>query len=272
MGRKAKVAVVALVVLAILLTAVLAVVQVVLTRYSIQTSRTEAASHVLFLGLDSRPGKTNGVPDSIVFVELATGQISQIPRNLESAIEGEPTFVEKYLGESNCEPFCSISGLYSLAQVQSSLVGEKAKEEAVDIVRTAIESEFQIESLAVVVYDLTWAYSFLTQISPIELDVMNPVPIGGFDAGTTYEGVERYISPGYQKLSGEELYWFARARFGSNNEDRMVRQSYLLTQILSQKNSVEIAEGVLGANGLLLTDLGLLDLPRLAGLSPAPSG
>lgn len=234
----------------------------------IQSTRSESASHILLVGLDSRPGYSNGVPDSLILIDLSTGEINQIPRNLERLNSTGPTVVEKYLGVSNCEPFCSFSGLYSIAQVESDLGQADKKARAADALRVAVESEFDLKSLAIALYDLNWAFSFLNNVSPLKIEVSNPIPIGGFDAGDTYEGVERYIPSGIRDLQGEELFWFARARFGSSNEDRMLRQVALVEALWRENSKFSLVAAAVRARGHIESDLTLLDLPELFYFQP----
>lgn len=222
--------------------------------HSIDLERSNSPSHLLLVVLDSRPGQTNGVPDSLTLIDLRSGEVQGIPRDFtDSKLEGE-TVVSRQLGIKNCEPICSIQGVYMFSQLQSELDGDESKVQALKALQATVAFEFGIPSPALVVTDLTWSYSFFHKLAPIQLDVKEPIPVGGYDLNG-YRGVERYLPSGLSSLTGEDMFWYARARFGSSNEDRMQRQLKLIKSISAQKSVVDIVFGAWHAKGYLKTDL-----------------
>jgi hypothetical protein len=240
-----------------------------LQQHSVLSSRSGNPTHLLLLGLDSRPGADNGVPDSLVVIDLQTGESQNIPRNWSSSNRSGKTLAHEYLGIENCEPYCSIQGVYMLSQLPSETRVALTKPEAMNKTREVIEAEYGLPSLAIVVYDLTWAWSFFHKLEPITLTIASPIPVGGANLGEAYGKVEYWLPTGTRALSGEEMFWFGRARFQSSNNERMLRQASLLKEILSQRSKSEIAFAAFQSKGLLLTDLQLLEFLKL-GLLPAP--
>ena len=235
------------------------------------SSRVLPATHLLIVALDARGGEDAGLPDSLILIDMDSGEKQSIPRNwTESRIEPGVNLVEKYLGLESCEPFCTIQGVYAFGgALQQNSAGEYT---GLEIMRKVIQEEYEAQSVALAVFDLTWAYSFLHRIGPIELEIQEPIPVGGLSLNGNYGQVERYLPKGTRSLEGDELYWFARARFGSDNEDRMRRQQELLNALLSQKDRASLLDAAVKAKGLVATDLNLREVLALQiGYQPQSS-
>jgi anionic cell wall polymer biosynthesis LytR-Cps2A-Psr (LCP) family protein len=222
------------------------------------SSRVLPATHLLIVALDARGGEDAGLPDSLILIDIDSGERQSIPRNwTESRIEPGVNLVEKYLGLDSCEPFCTIQGVYAYGgALQKNPEGEYM---GLEVMRSVIQEEYAAESVAVAVFDLTWAYSFLHRIGPIELQIKEPIPVGGFSLNGNYGQVQRYLPKGTRSLEGDDLYWYARARFGSNNEDRMRRQEELLNAAVSQRGWASLLDAAVNAKGLVATDLDLAE-------------
>lgn len=219
------------------------------------SSRERPATHLLVAALDARGGDDVGLPDSLILIDLESGERQSIPRDwTESRIEPGVNLVEKYLGLDRCEPFCTIQGVYAYGgALQKNADGEFR---GLEIMRSVIQKEYLAESVALVVFDLTWAYSFFHRIGPIELQVEKPIPVGGVSLNGKYVQVGRYIAAGLQRLEGDDLFWYARARFGSSNSDRMYRQEDLLEAAASQLTILHLVSAASSSVGFMATDLG----------------
>ena len=69
----------------------------------------------------------------------------------------------------------------------------------------------------------------------IEVDVQQRIPInGGEDAAGQPINVDGWIEPGQQRLDGYHALWYARARHGTSDFDRMARQREVQEAVLSQ--------------------------------------
>ncbi len=237
--------------------------------HQISLERESLASHVLILVLDSRNPDDAGLPDSLTIMNLTNGSIQSIPRDWQlSRMEPSKSLVEKHLGIKTCDPFCTIQGVYAFTKLNSP--GSSKEELALGKLVDVIEFEYQIPSLGIIVMDLNWVFSFLHRIGKVQLKVKEPIPVGGIDVNGTYYGVERYLSRGLAELKGEDLYWFARARFGSSNESRMARQRELISAISQQINLPSLSVAALSAKGQIKLDLDpgevirfLLTIPKL---------
>jgi polyisoprenyl-teichoic acid--peptidoglycan teichoic acid transferase len=218
------------------------------------SSRVLPATHLLIVALDARGGDDAGLPDALILMDLASGERQSIPRDwTDSRIEPGANLVEKYLGFESCEPFCTIQGVYAYGGgLRKNAEGEYTGLEAM---RNVIQSEYAADSVALAVFDLTWAYSFLHRIGPIELHLTEPIPVGGINLNGNYEKVDRYISTGRQALEDDDLFWYARARFGSSNADRIDRQQKLLQAISAQITMWDFLRAASSSVGFVATDL-----------------
>jgi hypothetical protein len=226
-----------------------------------ESARGTSPSHVLLVALDARPGGDSGLPDTLLLIDLDSGSYTQIPRDWTYSLDADSeSLVQKHLGMKNCAPFCGIQGVYAYSKLGTTK--PKSEEIALDSIRSVIEAEYQIPSLAVVAFDLTWAYSFLARIAPVTLEITESIPVGGTQTSEGYGDVKRLIEPGLGTFYGGDLYWIARARFGSSNEDRMQRQISLFEAIIEQKTRADIFSAAWGAKGLVLTDLNGLEVVR----------
>lgn len=234
-----------------------------LEKINFDTSRSGSPSHVVLIALDSRPGGDIGLPDALVLFDLGTGSYQQIPRNWTYSLE-EPsvTLVKKYLGRDKCAPFCGIQGVYAFSR--ADLHDSPPEPPALDALARVIESEFQLESLAVVAFDLNWAYSFLTRIAPVEIQIDKEIPVGGVQTSEGYVGVKREIERGRSQYYGDDLYWIARSRHGTSDADRMGRQLRIISAISEQKSLDQILVASWTARGTFLTDLQFFEMVDIA--------
>ena len=222
------------------------------SRYS--SARDGYPTDLLIVGLDARSKNDAGLPDSLTLYNLELSTFTAIPRSWEiSRFGNREKLVRKYLGVWNCEPFCNIQGIYAYGNPDDG--SQLEKDGRLEALRFVVEREYQIKSLGVVAFDLEWAESFLNNLGNIKINVEEPIPIGGIPLNGQLVEVTGYIPSGMQNLIPNESYWFARARFGSSNEDRMKRQLRLIRSILNQKTKADLLMAWRDAQGYSRTDL-----------------
>lgn len=237
---------------------------------SYASPRDDAPTHVLLVGLDTRANEVGGLPDAMVLLDLETMEQQSISRDWENS-RNNPRIplVQKHLEVQRCQAFCGIVGAYVIPQLDGEKDLESRKEEGLESLRRVVELEYQIPTLAVIAFDLTWARSYLNHIGPITVEVESALPVGGKLVQGQLVEIKRYIVPGEQALSGPDLFWFARSREGTSNASRMSRQLQIVRGILSQRGQLEILGSTLFAQGYFLTDLTVGDiLPLLMAMNP----
>lgn len=218
------------------------------------SARLRQPDWLLIIGIDSRNESDRGLPDALMLKDLTTGKIQSISRTWKkSLLEPSRSLVEKYLGIADCEPFCNVQGVYAYS-AQSGDIRTDAIQ-GVENLRNLIEKEYKLASLAVVAFDLQWANSFLMHIGGVQVNVRDEIKKGGKLIDGRLQKFSGTILTGTQTLKGEDLFWYTRSRYGSNNSARMSRQEELVRALLSQKTTAELAAAGLQASGMLITDL-----------------
>ncbi|KQO46590.1 MULTISPECIES: LCP family protein [unclassified Frigoribacterium] len=216
---------------------------------SLFTSRADAAPpvdgryNIMLLGGDAGADRTGLRPDSIsvasIDAETGATTIVGIPRNLYDApfVAGSPLYGD-YPDGYDCGDDCLVSFLYTYGEEHPDLYPDaesKGSNPGVEAMRDAVEG---ITGLTVQYYALIDMQGFVDLIDAlggIQVDVQQRIPInGGVDRNGQPINVDGWIEPGEQKLDGYHALWYARARHGTSDYDRMARQREVQQALLSQ--------------------------------------
>ena len=216
---------------------------------SLFTSRADAAPpvdgryNIMLLGGDAGADRTGLRPDSIsvasIDAETGATTIVGIPRNLYDApfVAGSPLYGE-YPDGYDCGDDCLVSFLYTYGEEHPDLYPDaesRGSNPGVEAMRDAVEG---ITGLTVQYYALIDMQGFVDLIDAlggIQVDVQQRIPInGGVDGNGQPINVDGWIEPGDQKLDGYHALWYARARHGTSDYDRMARQREVQQALLSQ--------------------------------------
>ncbi len=216
---------------------------------SLFTSRADAAPpvdgryNIMLLGGDAGADRTGLRPDSIsvasIDAETGATTIVGIPRNLYDApfVAGSPLYGE-YPDGYDCGDDCLVSFLYTYGEEHPDLYPDaesRGSNAGVEAMRDAVEG---ITGLTVQYYALIDMQGFVDLIDAlggIQVDVQQRIPInGGVDGNGQPINVDGWIEPGDQKLDGYHALWYARARHGTSDYDRMARQREVQQALLSQ--------------------------------------
>nr|WP_217270948.1 LCP family protein [Frigoribacterium sp. VKM Ac-2836] len=216
---------------------------------SLFTSQADAAPpvdgryNIMLLGGDAGSDRTGLRPDSIsvasIDAETGATTIVGIPRNLYDApfVAGSPLYGD-YPDGYDCGDDCLVSFLYTYGEEHPDLYPDaesKGSNPGVEAMRDAVEG---ITGLTVQYYALIDMQGFVDLIDAlggIQVDVQQRIPInGGVDRNGQPINVDGWIEPGEQKLDGYHALWYARARHGTSDYDRMARQREVQQALLSQ--------------------------------------
>ncbi|MBD8139246.1 LCP family protein [Frigoribacterium sp. CFBP 13605] len=216
---------------------------------SLFTSRADAAPpvdgryNIMLLGGDAGADRTGLRPDSIsvasIDAETGATTIVGIPRNLYDApfVAGSPLYGD-YPDGYDCGDDCLVSFLYTYGEEHPDLYPDaesRGSNAGVEAMRDAVEG---ITGLTVQYYALIDMQGFVDLIDAlggIQVDVQQRIPInGGVDGNGQPINVDGWIEPGDQKLDGYHALWYARARHGTSDYDRMARQREVQQALLSQ--------------------------------------
>jgi hypothetical protein len=230
--------------------------------HQIETDRTKDADAVLIVALDDRLDGTGALPDTLMLYWPETREFESIDRGWKfSKLDPDPSLVESYLGVLDCKTFCGIQGVYA----QSFLLNwnQGTRETALEQLRQVVAREYELSSLALVVFDLKWSKSFFKCLGPLELEVRERIPIGGEIVDGGLQNFRGYIEPGKQVLNPTQVFWFARAREGSSNSARMNRQEAIVESILNESSRLKVLACIKDSSGYLVFDFTSKDIGLL---------
>ena len=199
--------------------------------------------NILLLGGDAGPDRTGLRPDSIsvVSIEASTGEATMIgiPRNLEYApfAEGSPLY-GPFPDGYDCGDDCLISYLYTYGEEHPDLYPDAVRNGSnpgIEAMRDAVSGVLDLPLQYYVLIDMQGFSDLIDALGGVEIDSAARYPIGGGEnsRGQLYD-VEGWIEPGVQRMDGYTALWYARARHGSSDYDRMERQREVQEAVLKQ--------------------------------------
>jgi len=199
--------------------------------------------NILLLGGDAGPDRQGLRPDSIsvVSIEAATGKATMIgiPRNLERApfVAGSPLY-GPFPDGYDCGDQCLISYLYTYGIGHPDLYPDAVKNGSnagVEAMRDAVGGVLGITLQYYVLIDMQGFSDLIDSLGGVQIESTGRYPIGGGeDRNSQPINVEGWIEPGVQRMDGYTALWYARARHGTSDYDRMARQRQVQEAILAQ--------------------------------------
>jgi len=199
--------------------------------------------NILLLGGDAGPDRMGMRPDSITVasVDAETGDTTLIgiPRNMEYIrfSEGSPLY-GPFPNGYDCGHECLISYLYTYGQEHQDLYPEaeqNGSQPGIEAMRDAAEGVTGLTLQYYVLIDMQGFDDLIDALGGVVIDVKKRQPIGGDeDAWGQPINVDGWVEAGEQRLGGWQALWYARARHGSNDYDRMQRQREVQEAILRQ--------------------------------------
>jgi LCP family protein required for cell wall assembly len=199
--------------------------------------------NILLLGGDAGPDRMGLRPDSIsvASVDAETGDttIIGIPRNLEFVqFSADSPLYGPFPNGYDCGDECLISYLYTYGQEHPELypdAEEQGSQPGIEAMRDAVSGVVGLELQYYVLIDMQGFDDLINALGGVVIDVKERQPIGGDeDAYGQPINVEGWVEVGEQRLSGWTALWYARARHGTNDYDRMMRQREVQEAILRQ--------------------------------------
>ncbi|GAB3029786.1 hypothetical protein GCM10027052_02260 [Parafrigoribacterium mesophilum] len=199
--------------------------------------------NILMLGGDAGPDRLGMRPDSlsVVSVDAKTGQTTMIgvPRNFERArFAKDSPLYGPFPNGYDCGDNCLISFLYTYAEEHPELypaAKAQGSSPGIEATRDAIAGVLGIKLQYFALIDMQGFADLVDALGGITMDVKARLPIsGGENSNGQPINVSGWIEPGVQKMDGYTALWYARARHGSSDFDRMARQRDVQEAILKQ--------------------------------------
>ena len=206
--------------------------------------------NILLMGGDAARSRFGLRPDSmsVISIDAATGQTVNIgiPRNLQKApfSAGSP-MLSVYPNGYDCGVVCLVNAIYKdTTDNHSNLYPDAEKQGStpgVEATKDAVEGITGLKIQSYVLVDMAGFKRLIDALGGITIDVKNRLPVGGQeDANGMPINVESWIEPGLQHMDGRTALWYARARHGSSDYDRMQRQRAVEDAMLAQMDPANV--------------------------------
>jgi len=207
--------------------------------------------NIMLLGGDAGPDRDGLRPDSmsIVSIDANTGQAVTIglPRDLDPVPFQKDSPLHKlypdgYGYEDRCDvDVCQLNSIYTEVELYKPELYPNAtknkSEPGVEAMRDALEGATGLKIQYYVLIDMQGFADLVDALGGVDITVTQRIPIGGDEK---LNGVVEWIEPGQRHLDGYHAQWYARARHGTSDYDRMARQRQLQDAILKQVNPVNV--------------------------------
>jgi len=208
------------------------------------TAPVDGRYNILLMGGDAARSRFGLRPDSmsVLSIDAVTGETINIgiPRNLQKApfSAGSP-MLKVYPNGYNCGVVCLVNAIYKDTTDNHSDLYPNAEKQGstagVEATKDAIEGVTGLKIQSYVLVDMAGFKRLIDALGGITVTVKTRLPIGGQeDAYGQPINVKGWIEPGTQHMDGKTALWFARARHGSSDYDRMQRQRQVEDAMLAQ--------------------------------------
>ncbi|MFC9917611.1 LCP family protein [Agromyces binzhouensis] len=201
--------------------------------------------NILLLGGDSGPDREGMRPDSmtVASIDATTGQavLIGLPRDLEdipfpSDSPLAAVYPEGYGSIDGCEvDVCLLNSIYTEVELKSPEMypdaAAQGSQPGIEGMRDAAEGVTGLTIQYYVLIDMQGFEALIDALGGVDITVEERLPIGGDE---NLENVDGWVEAGPQHMNGYTALWYARARHGTSDYDRMERQRVLQEAILVQ--------------------------------------
>lgn len=208
----------------------------------------EGRYNILLLGGDAGPDREGLRPDSlsVISIDALSGRATTIglPRDMLNVpfAEGSPMRERYPDGYRRCDvSVCKLNSVYTEAEVwHADWFPEAAGRNStpgIEATRDAAEGILGMRIPYFALIDMQGFADLIDALGGVDITVTERVPIGGDEQ---LNGVAEWIEPGEHHMSGYYAQWYARARHGSSDFDRMTRQRELQNAIIDQFDPITV--------------------------------
>lgn len=191
-------------------------------------------------------------PDSMLLVDLSDPvgiSITPVLRDWTfSSLYPDRTLADVHFGILECEPYCELKDLAARVALERGPSEGPSTQSLV--AAEVIQLELGLDAIRVLEVNPETVEQLFSALAPIEVEVFQPIPVGGKWIDEQMVDIRYWIPSGLQELSSEEMLWFARARWTSSNDDRVARQLQLVQALFDQRSIPAIFSGFASSKGL----------------------
>jgi len=208
--------------------------------------------NILLLGGDAGADRLGMRPDSmsVVSIDAKTGKadIIGLPRDLSIVPfpEGSPlheAYPNGYGYNNTCDvDVCMLNSIYTEVELKSPEMYPNAEAEGstpgIEGMRDAASGITGLTIQYFVLIEMESFANLIDALGGVDIDVEQRLPIGGHLED--FSDVDGWVEAGPQHMDGFTAMWYARARHGTSDYDRMARQRVLQGAILQQFNPANV--------------------------------
>jgi len=202
---------------------------------------------LLLLGGDAAPGRYGVRTDSVVLVSMNTHTgrtvMFSLPRNMMNAQfpVGSPLhdlYPAGFAGDGDPSNWM-LNAVYGQVPARHPGILGRSDNEGADAVKQAVAGSLGLTVDYYLLVNLAGFKEIVDAMGGVTVNINVPVPIGGRPG----LGIppESYLQPGpHQRLNGFEALWFSRARYGSDDYQRMERQRCMIDAIIDEADPLNL--------------------------------
>jgi LCP family protein required for cell wall assembly len=208
--------------------------------------------NILLLGGDAGADRLGMRPDSmsVVSIDAKTGKadIIGLPRDLNIVPfpDGSPlheAYPNGYGYNNTCDvDVCMLNSIYTEVELKSPEMYPNAEAEGstpgIEGMRDAASGITGLTIQYFVLIEMESFANLIDALGGVDIDVEQRLPIGG--QLEDFSDVDGWVEAGPQHMDGFTAMWYARARHGTSDYDRMARQRVLQGAILQQFNPANV--------------------------------
>ena len=215
--------------------------------------------NVLLVGSDAGNDREGVRTDSLILASVNThtgnSVMFSLPRNLVGArfrngSPGQRRWPNGFSCPSGGGDQCMINAVWTWATGPDGAQYYKGKHAGINATEDVVAGTLGIPVDNYVLLSIQGLVDFVDAIGGVRVNVYQDLPRGGHrdatpDMGAYYlEATQGYLKKGmHKKLDGYNAMWFARARRGTTDYDRMRRQRCLIAAISEQASPARLALG-----------------------------
>lgn len=243
--------------------------------------------NILVLGGDSGTGRDIRLgirPDSVTVASINTrnGAITliNIPRQTARMPFPKDSPLHKYFpngfynGDASNQEY-ALNAMYRNipATVPNKILGP-TKDFGAKVMMVSVGEALGLDIDYHVIVNMDGFKDIINAIGGITVNINEPIPIGGHNASPPKPAQlpVGWIEPGPNRhLKGNHALWFARARYGTSDYDRMQRQQCVINAVVKQADPVTVLNNfqsiVAASTKTISTDVPRNLLPAMADLA-----
>jgi LCP family protein required for cell wall assembly len=194
---------------------------------------------ILLVGLDSgRPGEKTFLTDTMMVVSIDpdSGRLAfiSLPRDTVNVPLPRSADFRKARAVFGNDYAGRINSLYITARLRDDLFPGNDRQRGYRALMGALSTLYGLDIQYYVSVDLNSFRGAVNALGGVVVDVQLPLLDRGYSASDGRGHLKLYVSPGIQRMNGQEALAYARSRKSTSDFDRAARQQYVVDGLRGQ--------------------------------------